>query len=485
MNNNGYHSADNGFACAAAGRGITETLREHLNIIVRNEELEIATSKAEIQAEIDALVDDKERLEQQKLDRQDSINELTKSLAAKEVDLAELQIELDTPVNTPPDGNIEESIKEQMELRDAKEVERARLGTSLQVHQHSELNLDGRTPKKISIFQLVYAIFATCIVFGILAYLFIFYASAGEKSLILESATAGKIINHSAFSQAWQAEPKNWLIICFPFVFVGFALMIHCFVIENILMENNREKWWLSAVKITFGILGLLVILYLDFMIAKKIARDIYEWKEQMGYDVGEWRDLNSDTQLILLLGFVVALFLSFVWYYVQQLWKSVRPQPNQIPPEKNPDKIQLVALETEIQQIGDGIAALNQQKSDDKTQLQQDSKHPTQKEMSRLNTEKAGLQGEIAALSEQVDSLQIEINQCESDIDNFAKKLTSRRVDLKKLEAQSNMFVSGWCRYVASCKTEMSDDVSAQIRGIQAMADEILETYKASLTTI
>ena len=31
--NGSYHSADNGFACAAAGRGITEALREHLNVI--------------------------------------------------------------------------------------------------------------------------------------------------------------------------------------------------------------------------------------------------------------------------------------------------------------------------------------------------------------------------------------------------------------------------------------------------------------------
>ncbi len=29
------YSADNGFACAAAGRGITEALQEHLNVIAR------------------------------------------------------------------------------------------------------------------------------------------------------------------------------------------------------------------------------------------------------------------------------------------------------------------------------------------------------------------------------------------------------------------------------------------------------------------
>ena len=44
MNGTPYHNADNGFACAAAGRGITEALQEHLNVIIRNEELEIEIS---------------------------------------------------------------------------------------------------------------------------------------------------------------------------------------------------------------------------------------------------------------------------------------------------------------------------------------------------------------------------------------------------------------------------------------------------------
>lgn len=51
-----YYSADNGFTCAAAGRGVTEALQEHLNVIVRNEELEIETSNADIQAGINDLV---------------------------------------------------------------------------------------------------------------------------------------------------------------------------------------------------------------------------------------------------------------------------------------------------------------------------------------------------------------------------------------------------------------------------------------------
>ena len=97
--NGSYHSADNGFRCAAAGRGIPEALREHLNVIVRNEELEIGRAASEIQEDINALVEDKERLEQLKLDRQEDLDALVKELAAKDIRLSELQTIVQNPLN--------------------------------------------------------------------------------------------------------------------------------------------------------------------------------------------------------------------------------------------------------------------------------------------------------------------------------------------------------------------------------------------------
>ena len=74
LNGRPYYSADNGFACAAAGRGVTEALQEHLNVIIRNEELEIERSHSQIQKDINDLVEDKERLEQRKLDCKTTLN---------------------------------------------------------------------------------------------------------------------------------------------------------------------------------------------------------------------------------------------------------------------------------------------------------------------------------------------------------------------------------------------------------------------------
>ena len=61
MNGKPYYSADNGFACAAAGRGITEALQEHLNVIIRDEDLELEPTHSQLQSEINDLVEDKER----------------------------------------------------------------------------------------------------------------------------------------------------------------------------------------------------------------------------------------------------------------------------------------------------------------------------------------------------------------------------------------------------------------------------------------
>ena len=93
LNGRSYYSADNGFACAAAGRGVTEALQEHLNVIIHNEELEIERSHSQIQKDINDLVEDKERLEQRKLDLQDNIKTLAEEHSVKEVKLSELTTE--------------------------------------------------------------------------------------------------------------------------------------------------------------------------------------------------------------------------------------------------------------------------------------------------------------------------------------------------------------------------------------------------------
>ena len=186
-----YYSADNGFACAAAGRGVTEALQEHLNVIVRNEELEIERSHSQIQEDINDLVEDKERLEQQKLDRQDSIKELTKELSEKEVKLSELTTELEAPINAdppPPDSHIDtlkSEIDEKTLALQEKQVTRVEIETDLEAPTEVELKpspVEKAPTSRFSTLEKGFAGLTAFVLVGLVFYLFIFYASVGDRT---------------------------------------------------------------------------------------------------------------------------------------------------------------------------------------------------------------------------------------------------------------------------------------------------------------
>lgn len=501
LNGRPYYSADNGFACAAAGRGVTEALQEHLNVIVRNEELEIERSHSQIQEDINDLVEDKERLEQQKLDRQDSIKELTEEISKKEVKLSELAVELEAPINAdslPPDPHID-ALKSEIDAKtlalEEKEVARVEIETDLEAPTQIELNpssIDGTdhisSKQRLSLPERIFAWFATFALFGLVFYLFIFYGSAADKSFTGGSGTVeqrlNEIINPHAFFQAWES-PINWFIIVFPVVMLMLAILVHPF------WENRA---WLALAFSVVCTIGL------DIVIAYKIASNIYEDKINRGLEA-ELSKLDIGT--VLLLGLAVSILLGLGIHFVLKMWNSAKPAQDEseqlerlIRSEKNDRLVQLNAWMTEIQHLQNRIDNLKEEKeiyekrieattTQEREALIEDHQHPIQVEIARLNTEKENLQSQINELNEQVDSIQQEINQCETDIEATLKRQRERVIDVKKLEAQANEFVSGWCRYVAQSKTELLADVATQIKDIQHLANETLETYKASLATV
>ena len=501
LNGRPYYGADNGFACAAAGRGVTEALQEHLNVIVRNEELEIERSHSQIQEDINDLAEDKERLEQQKLDRQDSIKTLTEERSVKEVRLSELNTELEAPINadpSPPDLHIDtlkSEIDEKTLALEEKQVTHVEIETDLEAPTQIELDpssVDG-TPhisskQRLSWPERIFAWFATFALFGLVFYLFIFYASAADKSFTGGGGTVeqrlNEIINPHAFFQAWES-PINWFIIVFPVVMLMLAILVH-------LLWENRV--WAALV------FSGVCTLCLDIVIAYKIASNIYEDKINRGL-AAELSKLDIGT--VLLLGLAVSILLGLGIHFVLKMWNSAKPAQDEseqlerlIRSEKNDRLVQLNALTTEIQHLQNRIDDLKQEKETYETSLKatstqerealiEDHKHPIQVEITRLNTEKENRQSQINEFNEQVDSIQQEINQCEAEIKGKIDRQHKKVIDVKKLEAQANEFVTGWCRYVAQSKTELPADVATQIKDIQHLASETLETYKASLATV
>lgn len=273
MNNGAYYSADHGFACAAASRGITEALQEHLNVIVRNEELEIEASNAHIQAEINDLVADMERLEQQKVTRQDSINEITELHNEKNVKLAELNIELEGFTNgvVPQlqDDRIE-GLKNRIDEKSLelaeKRVERAEIEIDLENPTEIELNqahisgeVQASSKQKFSWLHLVFAVFTTLALIGLIIYIFYFYASVASKAFT--KATSISLIDYTALSEAW--SKMDGFVLLLPVVFVFFSVASYFYW-----QRDKRIFWMLIIVTALFDILiALRIAISIDLYI--------------------------------------------------------------------------------------------------------------------------------------------------------------------------------------------------------------------------
>ena len=499
LNGRPYYSADNGFACAAAGRGVTEALQEHLNVIVRNEELEIEKSHSQIQEDINALVEDKERLEQRKLDLQDSIKTSTEELSEKEVRLSELQVELEVTINSellPPAPHIEalkNEIDEKTLALEEKQIARVEIETDLGAPTEAELKpplVDKAPVSRFSALEKGFAGLTAFVLVGLVFYLFIFYASVGDRTFtkgIGSNAEKQHIIIPHALSKAWES-PKNWFVLTFPFIFLTLAILFYFFDEHS---ENKHAKWFLLGA--TF---------FVDFIIAVKISQQMHEFTkgEEAEY---LWRDNWIEILSVLLLGFGVSLLLGYGLSWVIKVWNGEKQPQGEAEHlerlkrmEQNDRLVQLASLTEEIRHLEEGVNTLNQEKENSEKRVEEtskqqfealveDHKHPIQVKIARLNTEKENLQSQINELNEQVNSLQQEINQCETEIEASLKRQRERVIDVKKLEAQASEFVSGWSRYVTQSKTELSADVATQIKDIQHLKTETLEAYKASLTTI
>ena len=82
-----YYSADSGFAAAAAGRAIAVAVQDHIDVIVRNEELEIASTHNQFREKIESLENEKKELEKDK-------DECQKEIRTRELEVAEQEATL-------------------------------------------------------------------------------------------------------------------------------------------------------------------------------------------------------------------------------------------------------------------------------------------------------------------------------------------------------------------------------------------------------
>lgn len=491
-----YYSRDNGFKCAAAGRGITEALREHLNVIIRDKELVTEKVIAEIQEDIKALAEDKERLEQQKLDRQADLDELVKDLTAKDTRLSELQMEIQNPLNIdlevdPYAKALQDKIDENTSKLEgntseleALQEERTKIETDLEAPTQAELkplSIEGHPISQSTPLEKGFACLAAVVFIGLIIYLFIFYASVGDRTFTVGIGTTQEktqIIIPRALSKAWEvtdaeSDPRNWFVITFPFIFLTLAILAY---------YCHEHKMW--------GPLGglLAATFAIDFIIAIKISvqMHIFTKGENVPYKLGE---NLTEVLSVLFLGFGVSLLLSYGFYWFMKVWKGVRPNQDAdarlaklIRAEKNDRLIELNALNTRIQSLQEKNGNLNAENQGYKDEIELAFKKPIEIEIAGLQTEHARVQDQIQNLDEQIEGLQREINGCESEIEDLVNRKHKKALDITKLEAQAHEFISGWCDYILQSKTHLPDTISNQITDVQHLAQDTLQSYIASL---
>ena len=491
-----YYSRDNGFKCAAAGRGITEALREHLNVIIRDEELVTERVIAEIQEDIKALAEDKERLEQQKLDRQADLDEFVKDRTAKDTRLSELQMEIQNPLNIDLEADpYAKALQDKIDANTSKledntseletlQEERTKIETDLEAPTQAELkplSIEGHPISQSTPLEKGFACLAAVVFIGLIIYLFIFYASVGDRTFTVGVGTTQEktqIIIPRALSEAWEVtdaetDPRNWFVITFPFIFLTLAILAY---------YCHEHKMWAAL-----G--GLLAATFaIDFIIAIKISvqMHIFTKGENVPYELSE---NLTEVLSVLFLGFGVSLLLSYGFYWFMKVWKGVRPNQDAdarlaklIRAEKNDRLIELSALNTRIQSLQEKNRNLNAENQGYQDEIELSFKKPVEIEIAGLQTERERMQDQIQNLDEQIESFQREINGCESEIEDLVNRKHKKALDITKLEAQAHEFISGWCDYILQSKTHLPDTISNQITDVQHLAQDTLQSYIASL---
>ena len=494
--NGSYYSADNGFACAAAAKGVPEALQEHLNVIIRDEELVTEKVISEIQEDIKALAEDKERLEQQKLDRQADLDEFVKDLTTKDTRLSELQMEIENPLNidletVPYAKALQEKIDENtLKLEsntselEALQAERTKIETDLEAPTQAELepvSIEGHPISQSTPLEKGFACLTALVLVGLIVYLFIFYASVGDRTFTKGIGTVEEktqIIIPRALSEAWEVKEadndyRNWFVITFPFIFLTLAILAYyC---------HEHRAWKILA--------GLLVAtFFIDAIIAFKISEQMHEFTkgEQVPYKLSE---NLTEVLSVLFLGFGVALLLSYGLYWFMKVWKGARPNQDAeaqlaklIRAEKNDRLIELNALNTRIQSLQEKNTNLDEENQNYKDEIELAFKKPIEVEIAGLQTDRERTQAQIQNLDEQIEALQREIDRCETEIENLVNHKDKKALNIKELEVRAHEFVSGWCRYISQSKTELPDAISTKIAAVQDLAEDTLISYIESL---
>ena len=556
-----YYSEASGFHWAANHHGMAECVPQHVKRIISDEELRVQSNREQLQAEIDELAGEKNGLEAQKREYEREIEQRSQNLARKKEELAGLEVQLQAPTETelnppPVETPDQDAVKQQLDAEMGKlleekdrlereieqksqELSRKReelSGLEVQLQAPTETEL---TPASESVSQVpekkwysrgpagLVASVATIAFICVAIYLYVFYASAVDKAFFLHEDKIREqvqartyvgvqdIVNPWALRIAWEDSDKrrNYFILFFPWLFLGFALVIDHW------WESDKDKRWYKGKRRDALLLGFFTLVF-DFVIAYHISQKIYLAKKFI-WDLTadptvnpppppwSWDNAKWDILTVILCGFFASLLVSFLYNVTRARWAHVKQlQPRskeqemrevQIADEKTQRDAQIAVLNVEMETLQSKIdpfqseiSRLNekvktvQQKIDEwsKQQLEARIKAervPIEIQIAILKIEMDNLQGEIDQFNDKVETAQQRIDQGQAKIEELSDRQNQRVINSHQMELRVNRFLNGWCRFVANSE-DGETDVSVQINTIKQVAYETLNQYYEGL---
>ena len=476
MNGKPYYSPENGFQEAVNANGITASIRNHITIIIDNEELEIRASQEHFESKIDELHSEIDELETGKKVVEGNIKTNQESIVDNQQLLSALKAidELETRVSE----KVEAANKQQIKLAELK-ADLEKFPTEEGISKHRKLPL--------------YPIFAVfCIILSLALYFF--YVSALDKAFfsnidmgstdMVSYARLNEIFDPTAVFKTFR-QLNFWLFVA-PFFPLALAFAIHpCigYVTKNFESHKRlRGGFWVVVI---MAIVALTFVL--DSLLALQISKKIHASSIILGIvgtEAETWSitpinpltwDLNI--YIVLFFGFVVSLLLGLLFHFTADLWTEARVQRTD---DRNSIVKELGRLEAEMKNLDDEIIRLSEDLENAKKKMGETMEETPvdavliKAQIDALETDILNLEASLESDKKRVATIQSEITEAQKLIDELEERKNKRFVDLVKLRAQIDEFLSGWNKFLAA----KGDDAEDTIERTREVAYEVFDKH-------
>ncbi len=218
-------------------------------------------------------------------------------------------------------------------------------------HRKSEID-ELKKGENLPMFDPVRFWIALFIFIGLTVFSYFFYLSTINKALYVafDNCDAAKLNILPSQAELSQAVQNSWIIVIVPFTVFALGWILHM-VIDSPTLKRGQRFLYLTLI--------LSVTLFLDFLLASFIHKNMSTLKEYCGFGTDEVWYESTTFYIIIFLGFMVYIFWSMILYYLlQQIEKRSKKRMIHTRSEKLRQEIQALsrASDRQIEILENGV---------------------------------------------------------------------------------------------------------------------------------